>query len=92
MEGLANGRRISWLPALSVTFTVNKMGWVNTNDRFPAVGQVAQCRLKHCTTGEIQEERLVRVAEDDCEWRTAEGRQEVSYEWDVIDWEDSLGS
>lgn len=92
MSGFPTGLKLvipGFSPTLSVIFKVNKMGWVNTKDRMPVVGQALQCRLKHCTTGKILEERLVRVAEDDCVWRTAQGRYEVSYDWDVIEWEDS---
>jgi hypothetical protein len=62
------------------------MGWINTADRMPVAEQTMLCRLKHCFTGNIVEERLVKVAEDDCSWRTADDRSEISYNWDVMAW------
>lgn len=64
------------------------MGWVRVIDRVMATGQEALCRLKHCSSGAIETARLVRVAEGDCNWRTAGDRCEVSYDWDVIEWFD----
>nr|WP_172691819.1 hypothetical protein [Pseudomonas aeruginosa] len=46
-----------------------------------------QCKLRHCSSGTVQQHRLVRVVEDDCTWRTAGDLCEVSYDWDVIEWE-----
>lgn len=62
------------------------MGWVRIKDREPAVGRPVLCRLQHWHTENIKEHRLVRVAEDDVEWRTADGNSEVSYDWAVIEW------
>ncbi len=62
------------------------MTWVQTKDRLPSTGSEVQCRLKHFSTGKIQEHRLVKVNEDDCSWRTADDRSEISYNWDVVEW------
>jgi hypothetical protein len=62
------------------------MAWINTADRMPVTGQKMQCRLKHCFTGKIVEDRLVKVAEDDCSWRTADDNAEIDYSWDVTAW------
>jgi hypothetical protein len=62
------------------------MVWINTKDRMPVDGQAMLCRLKHCFTDKILEERLVKVDEDDCSWRTADDHSEISYSWDVIAW------
>lgn len=62
------------------------MGWINSKDRMPVSEQTMLCRLKHFFTGKILEERLVKVDEDDCSWRTADDRSEISYSWDVVAW------
>jgi len=61
--------------------------WIKTKDLMPAPGVPVQCKLRHCSSGNIQQHLLVHVAEDDCSWRTAGDLCEVSYDWDVIEWE-----
>lgn len=60
--------------------------WIKTSDRMPPVGVAVKCLLRHCSTRNTQEHQLVRVDEDDCAWRTAGDRCEISYEWDVVEW------
>lgn len=67
------------------------MGWIKVSDRLPSVGSEVQCRLKHFNADGVQEHRLVRVEEDDCAWRTADDRSEISYNWDVVEWYESVG-
>lgn len=64
------------------------MGWIQISEGLPVTGTEVQCRLKHCSSGSVQEHRLVKVDEDDCAWRTADDRSEISYDWDVIAWLD----
>lgn len=66
------------------------MAWIKTEDRLPSPGADVKCRLKHFHTGAVQEHRLVRVEEDDCAWRTADDRAEISYSWDVIEWYETI--
>jgi len=68
------------------------MVWIVTKDLLPAPGVPVKCKLRHCGSGNIQQHRLVRVLEDDCNWRTAGDLCEVSYDWDVIEWESTLPS
>jgi len=51
---------------------------------YPAVGDIVLGQLRHCTTKGLGEALLVRVAEDDVFWRTADDESEVSYDWDVV--------
>lgn len=64
------------------------MAWIDTSERLPPAGHVANCKLRHCSTKGVIEHKLVRVEESDCNWRLADGNDEVSYDWDVIQWED----
>lgn len=63
------------------------LAWIKTKDLMPTPGMQVQCKLRHCSSGNIQQHLLVHVAEDDCSWRTAGDLCEVSYDWDVIEWE-----
>lgn len=65
------------------------MSWIKTTERLPATGQEMRCRLEHWNSDKIVEERLVKVDEDDCAWRTADDNSEISYNWNVIEWEDT---
>lgn len=62
------------------------MAWVKAKERLPATGAEVLCRLKHFKSDAVQEHQLVKVDEDDCEWRTADDRCEISYSWDVVEW------
>ncbi|GEM_PF-5719970 len=68
------------------------MAWIKTKDLMPTPGVPVQCKLRHCSSGDIQQHRLVRVVEDDCSWRTAGDLCELSYDWDVIEWESDENS
>ena len=63
------------------------MPWISTAQQMPPLGQPVMCRLRHCSTRSIQTHRLVKVDESDCDWRTADDRAELSFDWDVIEWE-----
>lgn len=57
----------------------------------PPVGLPVLCLLQHATTKGIQEHELLRVengggGEDDWEWRTADDRSGLAYDWSVIGW------
>lgn len=60
--------------------------WVKLNERLPALGQAVLCRLRNDNTQAVQEHQLRRVAEDDCNWRTADDNSEISYNWTVFEW------
>lgn len=62
--------------------------WIKVKERMPELEHPVKCRLKHWNSEEVQEHKLIHVAEDDCSWRTADDRSEVSYNWDVIEWLD----
>lgn len=64
------------------------MSWVDASVRLPATGSVVSCRLRHCGSGNIQVHKLMKVDESDCDWRTADDQAELSYDWDVVCWED----
>ena len=67
--------------------------WIRVKSRYPEYEVPVLCRLKHWFKGTIQEERLIRVDESDCTWRTAGDRCEVSFDWDVVEWlETEVGS
>lgn len=64
------------------------LGWVATSDLMPPHEVPVLCRLRNCSSGNIQEHRVVRVNESDLTWRTAVGRDELSFDWDVIEWQE----
>lgn len=64
------------------------LGWVSTSDQMPPFGLPVLCRLRSCSSGSIQEHRLVRVDESDLTWRIEDGWGEVSNNWDVIEWQE----
>ncbi|WCH25231.1 hypothetical protein [Aeromonas salmonicida] len=61
--------------------------WVSVWDEMPPPEVPILCQLKHCFTGSVREFELIHVEEDDCSWRTADDRSEVSHSWDVITWQ-----
>ena len=68
------------------------MAWIDIKDRLPTSGTEVRCRLRHFSTKEIQAHQLLKVEEDDCSWRTADDRCEISYSWDVIEWYEESAS
>lgn len=64
------------------------MAWVSTKDRLPPTGSEVNCQLRHWNTKGVIENRLKKVDEGDCSWRVIPGNDEVSYNWDVIQWDD----
>lgn len=52
----------------------------------PENGKRYLCKLQHYKTKQIIEYELIKVTEDDCEWRTADDNSEISYNWDVVQW------
>lgn len=53
---------------------------------YPPVGCRVIAKLKHCSSGHVVVEELIRVDESDATWRTAAGRSELSFDWDVVSW------
>lgn len=49
----------------------------------PEAGKLYLCEVTHSVTGESQQCVLLKVDEDDCDWRTADDHSELSYAWDV---------
>lgn len=68
------------------------VAWINVRDRLPATGAEVLCRLQHFKTEAIQEHKLLKVDEGDCSWRTADDHSEISYSWDVVEWQDDIES
>jgi len=60
--------------------------WVSVFDEMPEPECPVLCQLKNCFSGNVQEHELIHVLEDDCSWRTADDRSEVSHSWDVMVW------
>jgi hypothetical protein len=63
------------------------MNWIKTTDALPPTGSLVKARLRHCHTKNVHEHYLVKVDEDDVDWRTADSKSEVAYDWDIIEWE-----
>lgn len=63
------------------------MAWIQTNDKLPEIGKVVKCKMQHFHTKSIQEHLLIRVIEDDYDWRTADDNSEISHDWNVISWD-----
>lgn len=64
------------------------MAWIKTNESLPPFGKAVNCQLIHCSSGSTQLHRLIRVDESDCSWRTADDHSEISFDWDVIKWDE----
>lgn len=64
------------------------MAWIKTNDRLPEIGESVTCRLQQVFNGTVVEHELCRVDESDCTWRTADDGSEISYSFNVIEWEE----
>lgn len=64
------------------------MPWIKPEERLPIAGASVDCQLRHCGTGELVTQRLVKVDESDCVWRDPDG-YELSYDWSVVQWEDN---
>ncbi|RMM39340.1 hypothetical protein QO021_30330 (plasmid) [Pseudomonas amygdali pv. lachrymans] len=64
------------------------MAWITAKDRLPPAGTTVLCRLRHWKTKRVIDERLTRVDEGDCTWRTDGDGCEISHNWDVIEWEE----
>tara|TARA_B110001469_G_C9637039_1_gene319538 strand:+ start:697 stop:933 length:237 start_codon:yes stop_codon:yes gene_type:complete len=57
----------------------------DVNRHCPAsFGSVQTVTIQHFHSLKTQEVALIRVAEDDCDWRFPDG-SELAYEWSVID-------
>lgn len=63
--------------------------WIKPQERMPDAGREVLCKLQHADTKRVIEHRLRRVKESDCDWRIAGDGGEVSYDWNVIEWEDA---
>lgn len=61
---------------------------IKTTDRSPEAE--VPCRLRRFGSEDIQEHRLVKVDESDCDWRNAKDRSGIKYNWDVIEWDESI--
>jgi len=63
--------------------------WIDWRKRFPEEGKPVWCKLQHWHTKGIHYAWLIYVKEDDCSWRTADDRSEISYDWNVLCWKES---
>ncbi|MCU9527483.1 hypothetical protein [Pseudomonas mosselii] len=64
------------------------MPWIKPEERLPIAGASVNCQLRHCGTGGLLTQRLVKVDESDCVWRDPDG-YELSYDWSVVQWQDN---
>ena len=46
------------------------------------------CLLRHEPTNTLHERALIRVTEDDVDWRFADDNSELSHEWHILAWRD----
>lgn len=60
--------------------------WTLVTEALPPYEHAVLCQLRHAEGTTIQEHPLVRVEEEDVSWRTANGRHELSFDWNVIAW------
>lgn len=56
---------------------------------YPPVDHIVRAQVRHCTTKSVVAVLLVHVSEDDVSWRTADDLSELSYDWDVVAWQDA---
>lgn len=61
--------------------------WHDPLSRLPEDGAIVKALLQHADTKTIQQHKLRRVVEDDCEWRTADDNSAILYDWSVIAWQ-----
>lgn len=54
---------------------------------FPDYGIKVLAKVQHWFTKNIKDAVLVRVDEDDLDWRFVDDHSELSYDWNVIAWE-----
>jgi hypothetical protein len=52
----------------------------------PPDGTIVMAVLRNCSTGAHIEAELLKVDEDDVDWRTTDDGSEVDYGWDVVSW------
>jgi len=64
--------------------------WISVVCQLPAESSIVQCKIQHCSTKGTKEYLLVKVAEDDCAWRTADDNSEVDYSWTVTHWKENI--
>ena len=56
-------------------------------DNDPIIGQLYNCKCKQAWTGQTVDIQLIRVGEDDCDWRTSDDNSEFDeVNWDVVSW------
>ncbi len=51
-------------------------------------GTVVVAIIQHFHTQGKRVVELIRVDEDDCDWRTADDNSELAHEWNVVAWRD----
>lgn len=64
------------------------MAWIQINDRLPATGVIVKCKMRNSRTGETVIKPLVRSVTYGCDWRIADGCRGISFDWDILAWED----
>jgi hypothetical protein len=76
--------------AVQVQNVIADQEWItlsSPNDKnLPDFAVTVQCKVQHWHTKGIREVSLVRVPEDDCNWRTADDGSELSHDWSVVAW------
>ncbi len=53
----------------------------------PVSGNTYNVTIEHWNTKTRKTIVLVKVEEDDCDWRFPDDNSELSYDWNVISWE-----
>jgi hypothetical protein len=68
--------------------TRNRMKNKQKRTKYPKVGSIVVAVVRHFHTKGTRTVTLKYVAEDDCNWRTADDGSELSHDWDVVKWAD----
>jgi hypothetical protein len=60
--------------------------WIDVNQKLPPTGSVVLCKITYFKGNKTQEQTMIKVDEDDCDWRTADDHSELNFDWTVSYW------
>ena len=61
--------------------------WISIKQKLPNINEIVKAKIQHCTTKTIKEVILKHIDEYDLSWRFPDDNSELSYDWDVIEWQ-----
>ncbi len=70
----------------AILLSIPEHDLVSVKHELPPLGTVVKCQLQHWHSKNIVDYDLIRVDEDDCDYRTADDECEISHDFNVIAW------